>query len=204
MDKVLEVGKESGQNFYKDKWDSMKSTEQRSINRGSLGKAVAKLSKTKKENFEAVGDVEEELRNVSKGLNKSKRSRSNFQFLKGDFGTQKGDEDLISIPVEWEGKEEAIKNFKLRKDTDFLFKVKGHSMKASSSKFKLSGVIEDEIIKVIDMGIAMGFDFNGEKVRMADVFSKALSKLKGRRQNMAYDRTIGDVFPVGGGFCGLL
>ncbi|KAK0601988.1 hypothetical protein LWI29_029372 [Acer saccharum] len=78
-------------------------------------------------------------------------------------------EDLISIPVEWESKEEAIKNFKLRKDRDFLFSVKGHSMKTRSSKFKLSGVIEDEIIKVINMGIAM-----------VDVFSKAFSKLKGR------------------------
>ncbi|KAK1582225.1 hypothetical protein Q3G72_012994 [Acer saccharum] len=51
MDKVLKVGKESSQNFYK--------TELRSINRGSLGKAVAKLSKTKKKRtLQLVGDVE--------------------------------------------------------------------------------------------------------------------------------------------------
>ncbi|KAK4845277.1 hypothetical protein QYF36_003048 [Acer negundo] len=39
----------------------------------------------------SLEEMEKELRKISKGLFKSKRSRSNFQFLKGDFGTKKGD-----------------------------------------------------------------------------------------------------------------
>ncbi|KAK0594902.1 hypothetical protein LWI29_001713 [Acer saccharum] len=56
--------------------------------------------------------------------------------------------------------------------------------KTRNSKFKMSWILVEEINKIIDMGIALGFDYKDKEVGMVDVFAKAISKLKGVRQKM--------------------
>ncbi|KAK0601488.1 hypothetical protein LWI29_024760 [Acer saccharum] len=44
--------------------------------------------------------------------------------------------------------------------------------------------LEEEISKFIDIGIALGVDFNDKKVRLADIVAKAYSKLRGVKLKM--------------------
>ena len=52
-------------------------------------------------------------------------------------------------------------------------------MKCRNSKnnLKLSLNFEDEFSRIIRFGVAMGMDFNGKKVGLADVFVEAKRKL---------------------------
>ena len=63
-------------------------------------------------------------------------------------------------------------------------------MKLRSSKncFIMSGKLEEEIFKIIDYGIAVGFDFKDKKVKMADIFAKVISKLMGIKSKMAKEQ----------------
>ena len=74
-----------------------------------------------------------------------------------------------------------------KKDRDYGLAVKGYGMKLRRSKkcFHLSWILEEEISKVIDLGVAVGFDFNGKEVKMADIVAKAYSKLMGFKLKMA-------------------
>ena len=55
-------------------------------------------------------------------------------------------------------------------------------MKTRYSKFnyKVAWNLEEEISKVINVGVALGFDFNGKKVGINDIFAEAKNKLKAR------------------------
>ncbi|KAK3206170.1 hypothetical protein Dsin_020216 [Dipteronia sinensis] len=93
---------------------------------------------------------------------------------------------LITIPVKWGDNDDAIKYSNMGNGRDYCLTVKGHSMKLRSSKncLNLSWNLEKEISKVIDIGVAMGFDFNGKEVKMADIVAKAYSKLMGIKLKM--------------------
>ncbi|KAI9177736.1 hypothetical protein LWI28_018587 [Acer negundo] len=86
-----------------------------------------------------------------------------------------------SVPVKWGNNVDAVKNSKRMKGTDYCLVVKGHDMKLRSSKncFNMSWNLEEEIFKVIDYGIDVGYDFKDKKVKMVDIFAKAISKLMG-------------------------
>ncbi|KAK0599157.1 hypothetical protein LWI29_002838 [Acer saccharum] len=58
--------------------------------------------------------------------------------------------------------------------------VKGHVMKFRNSKsnFKMFWYLEEEISRIIRIGVALGLDFDNKKVGMADVFIEAKRKLK--------------------------
>ena len=45
------------------------------------------------------------------------------------------------------------------------------------SNFKMSWYLEEEISKAIKIGVALGFDFNGKEVGLADIFAEAKRKL---------------------------
>ncbi|KAK0580027.1 hypothetical protein LWI29_035292 [Acer saccharum] len=57
--------------------------------------------------------------------------------------------------------------------------AKGQTMKPRSlkSNFKLSWYLEEEISKAIKIGVALGFDFNGKEVGLADIFAETKRKL---------------------------
>ncbi|KAK0600044.1 hypothetical protein LWI29_011032 [Acer saccharum] len=77
---------------------------------------------------------------------------------------------------DWEDNEGVFNESKMRNDKVFCLAAKGHGMKSRSSK--LSWILEEEITKIINLGSALGFDFNDKEVRMSDVIAKAISKLK--------------------------
>ncbi|KAK0599383.1 hypothetical protein LWI29_004785 [Acer saccharum] len=58
--------------------------------------------------------------------------------------------------------------------------VKCHVMKFRNSKsnFKMFWYLEEEISRIIRIGVALGLDFDNKKVGMADVFIEAKRKLK--------------------------
>ena len=58
----------------------------------------------------------------------------------------------------------------------------------------MSWILEEEITKIIDLGSALGFDFDDKEVRMSDVIAKAISKLKGVKLKMANKQLF--VFPL--------
>ncbi|KAI9196004.1 hypothetical protein LWI28_020201 [Acer negundo] len=69
---------------------------------------------------------------------------------------------------------------KRRNGRDIGLAGKGHGMKTRSSNanFKMPLYMEEEISKFIEFGIALGFDFNDKKVRLANIVTKAYSKLR--------------------------
>ncbi|KAK0602017.1 hypothetical protein LWI29_029619 [Acer saccharum] len=71
---------------------------------------------------------------------------------------------------------------KKRNGRSSCLSVKGNGMKTRYSKFnyKVSWSLEEEISKVVEVGVALGFDFNGKKVGIIDIFAEAKNKLKAR------------------------
>ena len=90
-------------------------------------------------------------------------------------------EEFLSFSVEWEAYGEDNINQKMRKDKIFNLAIKCYGMKHRSSKFKVSWIQEEELSKILNIGSALGFTFNGKEVRLIDVFSKVISNLKGDR-----------------------
>ncbi|KAK0602348.1 hypothetical protein LWI29_032533 [Acer saccharum] len=82
------------------------------------------------------------------------------------------DNKELSVKSEryWEDNEGVFNESKMRNDKVFCLAAKGHGMKSRSSKYKLSVLDpEEEITKIIDLGSALGFDFDDKEVRMSDV-----------------------------------
>ncbi|KAK0595436.1 hypothetical protein LWI29_006619 [Acer saccharum] len=134
----------------------------------------------------------------------AKEIRSRINSLKSDIGPNKFQSNIggeliscsdnaskpyptITIPVKWGDNDDTIKYSKRRNGRDYCLVVKGYGMKLRSSKncLNLSWNLEKEISKVIDFGIAVGFDFNDKEVKMADIIDKAYSKLMGIKLKMA-------------------
>ncbi|KAK2664234.1 hypothetical protein Ddye_002808 [Dipteronia dyeriana] len=91
----------------------------------------------------------------------------------------------LSIPVKWTSNDEVFNVSNMMNVRDFCLAAKGQGMKTRRFKYKMSWIFEKQISKVIDMGTALGFDFNGKGVRMADIFVRAFVKLKGDRSKLA-------------------
>ncbi|KAK3226720.1 hypothetical protein Dsin_006582 [Dipteronia sinensis] len=72
--------------------------------------------------------------------------------------------------------------------SDIIKAAMSHGMNTRSSKHFLSWILEDQIIKIIDMGTTLGFDFYDKEVRMADVIAKAMSRVNGARLKMVKEK----------------
>ena len=67
---------------------------------------------------------------------------------------------LITVPIKWGDNVEAVQNSKRRN---------GMKLRSSKNCFSMSWNLEEEILKVIDYGIAVGYDFKDKEVKMVDI-----------------------------------
>ncbi|KAK1581639.1 hypothetical protein Q3G72_007620 [Acer saccharum] len=138
----------------------------------STGKVVGPKSETKS------GGMDLDT-NMVTGNNSSKEV-SKVKKPNGDFLEMHSSAGLITIPMEWGGYDEINIFSKRRNGRESGLSAKGHGMKTRSSNinYKMPWYLKEEISKFIDIGIALGVDFNDKKVRLADIVAKAYSKLR--------------------------
>ena len=83
------------------------------------------------------------------------------------------------------GADEASNSSNKKNDKVSYLAIRSHGMKTRSSKYYLTWILEEQIIKVTDMGTSLGFDYYDSEVKMVDIIAKAISRVNGARLKMA-------------------